>query len=147
MHYIKSYYQLPFLKPGIKLEIDGKKCTAVKEKNGHLQVKFENGSEGPIHPTWETVYFDENGKILKDFRKKKTVQSTSGHAFSTTYAQSESMGVSDNDDNFAREAARHDFYNASERFSGFGSEDGGGASSGWDPGSSDSSSSDNSYSE
>lgn len=152
MDYIKSYYDLPFLKPGTKLEMDGKKCKAVKEKNGRLQVKFENGSEGPIHPTWETVYFDENGNILKDFRKKKTVQSSSGHAFSTTYAQSESMSGSDTDGNFARDAARYDFDNASERFSGFGSEDGGsfgggGASGDWNSGSSDSSSSDNSYSE
>jgi hypothetical protein len=72
MDYIKNYYDLPFLKPGMKLEMDGKKCTALKEKNGHLQVKFENGSEGPIHPTWETVYFDDKGKILKDFREPKT---------------------------------------------------------------------------
>lgn len=148
MDYIKNYYNLPFLKPGTKLEMDGKKCTAVKEKNGHLQVKFENGSEGPIHPAWETVYFDENGSILKDFRKKKTITS----AFAQHYAQEESINGSSTDDYFSREAVQQDFDNSSDRFSGFGSEDGGsfgggGASGDWDSGSSDSSSSDNSYSE
>lgn len=152
MDYIKNYYNLPFLKSGMKLEMDGKKCTAVKEKNGHLQVKFENGSEGPIHPTWETVYLDESGNVIKDFRKKKKsekVSSSDQGMQASNYFLDEASS-----DDYAIQAVKHDFDNASDRFSGFGSEDGGsfgggGASGDWDSGSSDSSSSDSSdsYSE
>lgn len=71
MHYIKQHYDLPFLVPGMRIEVDGKMGTIEKEKNAHLLVKFDSGSSAPVHPTWETAYFDQEMKILKDFRKSK----------------------------------------------------------------------------
>lgn len=141
MDYIKSYYDLPFLKPGMKLEIAGKKCTAVKEKNGSLRVKFENGSEGPIHPTWETVYFDDKGNIIKDFRKKKSISSS----FADHYKETEPKESFPDNTPFEDQAVDDYLKNNIEHFSGFGHEDGGsfgggGASGDWGSRESDSSS-------
>ena len=71
MDYIKQHYDLPFLLSGMRIEVDGKMGTIEKEKNAHLLVKFDSGSSAPVHPTWETAYFDQDLKILKDFRKPK----------------------------------------------------------------------------
>lgn len=71
MDYIKQHYDLPFLVPGMRIEVDGKMGTIKKEKNAHLLVNFDSGNSAPVHPTWQTAYFDQDMNILKDFREQK----------------------------------------------------------------------------
>ncbi|PWN67619.1 hypothetical protein [Chryseobacterium oncorhynchi] len=71
MEYIKQYYDLPFLSKGMKVEADGKSGKINKEKNGYLEILFDNGIKALAHPTWEIVYYNEKGEIIKDFRKPK----------------------------------------------------------------------------
>ncbi|WP_336689401.1 MULTISPECIES: hypothetical protein [unclassified Chryseobacterium] len=72
MDYIKQHYQLPFLEKGMKVEADGKFGKITREKNGYIEILFESGKKGLAHPTWEMVYYDEAGNVIKDFRKLKT---------------------------------------------------------------------------
>lgn len=76
MDYIKQHYDLPFLVPGMRIEVDGKMGTIKKEKNAHLLVDFDSGSSAPVHPTWQTAYYDSEMNIIKDFREKKEVKNS-----------------------------------------------------------------------
>jgi hypothetical protein len=73
MDYIKHHYDLPFLEKGMKVEADGKPGNINREKNGYLEIKFDSGMKALAHPTWEIVYFDGEGSIIKDFRRNKPV--------------------------------------------------------------------------
>lgn len=145
MDYIKHYYQLPFLKEGMRVEADGMPGTINREKNGYIEVKFDSGNTALAHPTWEIVYFDEKGEIIKDFRRSKSVVEQA----KTSSAQEEKTFI---DAIINAQGNESSNMNTNDDFFGFGSEDcgsfgGGGASGSWDSGSSDSSSSDSSYSD
>lgn len=71
MEYIKQHYDLPFLTKGMKVEADGKSGKINREKGGYLEILFKDGNTGLAHPTWEIVYYNEKGEIIKDFRKAK----------------------------------------------------------------------------
>ncbi len=148
MDYIKQYYDLPFLEKGMKVEADGKSGKINREKNGYLEIKFDSGLIALAHPTWEMVYYNEKGEIIKDFRKRKSTANF--QEFSRTSSSNEEFNTGASFFMASVVDAGQEFsQNVDDHFSGFGSEDGGsfgpgGASGSWDSGSSDYSSSDSS---
>jgi len=68
---VKNFYNLPFLKIGMNVIVISKvgKISGVYESG--LKAKlFDSNETIYFHPTYETVYFDDNWKVIKDFRKK-----------------------------------------------------------------------------
>lgn len=64
---------IPFAKKGMRVEVAGKPGL-IKNFNirANLDVLFDGEKEvSNCHPTWEIVYFDKSGKIIKDFRGEK----------------------------------------------------------------------------
>lgn len=67
--YIRQYYQLPFLKKGMKVNLAGKDgvITGFSRSGTYLIVEFSNGVTGNVHPTWSMTYYDDAGNIIKQF--------------------------------------------------------------------------------
>ena len=65
--YVKKAYNLPFLKKGLRVKFDGKMGT-VTHADCHVRVRFDGQKHSVrCHPTWEIIYYDEQGNILADF--------------------------------------------------------------------------------
>lgn len=70
MEYIKETYDLPFLRKGIQVELgNGRKGVIIGVHNAYLKIKFDDNTNGCVHPTYDIAYFNVNGDVmLKDFR-------------------------------------------------------------------------------
>jgi hypothetical protein len=69
---VKNNYNLPFIKIGINVVVNGKQGKISGVSNSGLKAKLiENNKEISFHPTWETAYFDDDMNTIKDFRSKK----------------------------------------------------------------------------
>lgn len=67
MDYIKEAYNLPFLKKGLPVELDGKKGIVHSARGPHVMVKFEGDKfPKPCHPTWNMKYFTPDMETLND---------------------------------------------------------------------------------
>jgi hypothetical protein len=72
---------MDWVRLGMMVEVDGHLGT-IKGMNSsaNLDVEFVNqlkwgkGTHN-CHPTWETRYFDAEGKVIKDYRRKAEVNS------------------------------------------------------------------------
>jgi hypothetical protein len=75
--YVKEAYRLPFLKAGMRVEINGKPGVVVGRSNSGLTAKMDDrGKELAFHPTWETVYYGEDMSIVADFRRQQLSSSS-----------------------------------------------------------------------
>ena len=64
---------LDFIKPGMCIMVDGDMGTVKgANKSANLDVVFD-GDNQPMncHPTWETVYYGDNGEVIADFTEPK----------------------------------------------------------------------------
>ncbi len=65
---------IPFAKKGMRIKVDGKKGV-IKDFNSsaNLNVLFD-GEKVKVncHPTWESVFYDEDENIIADFRKSES---------------------------------------------------------------------------
>lgn len=69
LEYIRIRRNLPFVKRGMRIEVDGKMGTITSgNRSGNLNVRFD-GEKYPqnCHPWWKTKYFDKQGNIIKEF--------------------------------------------------------------------------------
>lgn len=65
---IKKYRNIPFLELGMKVEVNGKLGTVVGYCGLNLFVCMQGNSwESNCHPNWRIKYFDNEGKIIKEF--------------------------------------------------------------------------------
>lgn len=69
---IKQNYGLEYIKRGMKVRVpDGRMGRITAAHGSHLYVRLdENNKRLILHPTWEIVYYDEDGHIIEDFREK-----------------------------------------------------------------------------
>lgn len=69
--YIKERRNMPFIKRGMKVEVDGQlgKVTA-GNRSGNINVLFD-GAKFPVncHPKWRTRFFDKEGNVIADYRE------------------------------------------------------------------------------
>jgi hypothetical protein len=66
---VKKTYDMPFLKASMRVSINGRFGNVTSHSNSGLQAKLDNGRSVSFHPTWETIYYDDRGNIVKDYRK------------------------------------------------------------------------------
>lgn len=70
LKYIRESRNLPFVKRGMIVEVDGKlgKITS-GNSSGNINVRFDGKKQAVnCHPHWKTVYYDSTGNIIEDFR-------------------------------------------------------------------------------
>jgi hypothetical protein len=73
--YINNYYKTP-AKKGMRVMIENKIGTITSARGAHLLVKFDGEKHSGIHhPTWGVVYYGNNGEILMDCRKTRSLKS------------------------------------------------------------------------
>lgn len=71
---------LDFPRIGMMVHVDGDIGTIVgMNGSGNLDVVFANQQKygkhkHNCHPTWETVYFGQDGEIIADYREAKQVE-------------------------------------------------------------------------
>lgn len=73
--YVKERRNMPFLKRGMAVEVDGKNgIVTAGNSSGNINVRFE-GMKFSVncHPKWETRYFDKEGNVIADYREKLKV--------------------------------------------------------------------------
>ena len=70
--YVKESRNMPFLKRGMVIEVDGRKgIVTAGNHSGNVNVRFDGEKHAVnCHPQWETVYFDKDGNVLADYREK-----------------------------------------------------------------------------
>lgn len=67
MDWVRKYYNLPFLKRGMRVEANGKSGVVTSVKSAYVRVKLDEAKKTSLwHPTWNMKYFDENNKLLKE---------------------------------------------------------------------------------
>jgi len=66
---------ISFAYQGMKIEVAGKLGTIVGgNRSNNLDVVFDGQwNKSSCHPWWETRYFNEEGKVLEDYREKVKV--------------------------------------------------------------------------
>lgn len=68
---------LPFVRCGMKVEIDGSKAIITRKSGAYFRAYFlDHKCEGNFHPTWKTKYFDKDGKLIYDSEKEKCLTKT-----------------------------------------------------------------------
>lgn len=72
-NYLKQYRDMPWIKLHMAIEVDGKRGVVTGENsNGNVNVRFDGEPKHVrhnCHPKWQTVYYDESGNIVADYRK------------------------------------------------------------------------------
>ncbi|MGQ5528592.1 hypothetical protein [Bacillus sp. CGMCC 1.60114] len=62
--------KIEFAYLGMRVEIIGKVGTIVGNWKTNLYVVFDGDSNKyNVHPHWEIAYFDENGRVVKEYQK------------------------------------------------------------------------------
>ena len=66
-----EHRNIPFAKIGMKISVAGKIGKIIGANSSmNLDVDFiGDGTKSNCHPTWETIYYDENNVVLKTFCK------------------------------------------------------------------------------
>jgi hypothetical protein len=69
LDYVKSHRNMPFLKRGMRLEMNGRRGKVTCGYGGYVRVKFDDVRfTRNCHPQWEMVYYSDDGKIIRDYR-------------------------------------------------------------------------------
>lgn len=65
----KNYRGVPLADYGTEVELNGKRGFIVGDNRScNFDVQFNDGIFN-CHPNWELIYFDDEGKVIYDFRK------------------------------------------------------------------------------
>lgn len=73
--YLKTYRGMPWIKRGMVVEVSGRRGVVTSGGSlGNVNVRFDGSKRiSNCHPHWETVYYDESGNIVADYRKQQPV--------------------------------------------------------------------------
>ena len=55
LQYVRDYYGVP-AKRGGRVRFEGQHEATILSATHHLHVRFDDGCEGWLHPTWEVEY-------------------------------------------------------------------------------------------
>lgn len=67
--YIRNHYKMPWLRRGLLVQMDGRTGRVTVGKGPYVGVRFSDEQHSShIHPQWNVVYHDEDGKVLADYR-------------------------------------------------------------------------------
>lgn len=63
---------LSFIRVGMRVEVQGQTGIVKGESQGYLSVlMLGDTSTSNVHPTWETVYYADDGSVVMDYRKQR----------------------------------------------------------------------------
>lgn len=63
---------MPFLKRGMRADMDGRKGVITSGNSSHLRIRFEGERHtSVIHPTWQMTYYAQDGSVLKDYKEHR----------------------------------------------------------------------------
>lgn len=69
---VRDYRKMPFLKRGIRCNMDGRWGRVTSALGANLMVKFDGDIyPRPVHPIWEMTYYDEDMNIVAEYKEKK----------------------------------------------------------------------------
>lgn len=76
--HVKQHRNMPFIYHGMRIEVCGKPGVIVGAGSGaNLSVVFDGKwHTSNCHPWYETVYYDNAGNVVADYRAKKAVANT-----------------------------------------------------------------------
>ena len=64
--------KMPFLRRGLRADMDGKAGRITSAKSAHLRIRYDGAKHSVfIHPTWHMTYYQEDGTVLKDETHEK----------------------------------------------------------------------------
>jgi len=71
--YIRQQYHMPFLRKYLPMMCNGRQGIIAGAESAYILV-YHQDSDYLLryHPTWKMVYYDDEGKILADYREKET---------------------------------------------------------------------------
>lgn len=71
LEWVKKYYGLNFIKRGMRVRVySGKFGIITSSYKSNLRIKLDGEKHpGIYHPTWDIVYYSNNGEVLSDFRE------------------------------------------------------------------------------
>ena len=72
LSYIKERRNMQFIKRGMRVEVDGRMGKVTSgNSSGNINVLFDE-LKYPLncHPQWKTCYYDKEGNVIADYRKK-----------------------------------------------------------------------------
>jgi hypothetical protein len=70
--YIRQQYHMPFLRKYLAIQCEEKRGVIARADGSYILVYMPGLDFLPrYHPTWEMIYYDDEGNILADYRKKK----------------------------------------------------------------------------
>lgn len=65
----RQYRNMPFLKRGMRANMDGRGGTITSGDSTHLRMRFDGQKHSsPIHPWWQMTYYGHDGSIVKDYK-------------------------------------------------------------------------------
>lgn len=71
--YVKRYYNLPFIKRGMRVRTDEGMGSITSGYGNYIRIRLDGKKRSDVyHPTWKLTYFDQDGKILADFREERS---------------------------------------------------------------------------
>ncbi len=67
--YIRQRYALPWLRQGLRVQVDGRPGVLGRAHGPYLGVRFDDLPDHrlPCHPTWQLTYYGADGQVLADF--------------------------------------------------------------------------------
>lgn len=63
---------MPFLKRGMRADMDGRSGTITSGDSAHLRMRFDGEKRvSVVHPWWQMTYYAKDGSIVKNYKQEK----------------------------------------------------------------------------
>lgn len=60
---------MPFLKRGMRADMDGRAGTITSGDSAHLRMRFDGQRRSSVvHPTWQMTFYAKDGSVVKDYK-------------------------------------------------------------------------------
>lgn len=76
--YVRDTYGVPAYKGG-RVTVDGKPGTIISFPDAYIKVRFDDGTTGKCHPTWEVDYEINKSKHCTQCHQHKPLENFSPH--------------------------------------------------------------------
>lgn len=65
----KGYRNMPFLKCGMRADMNGRGGVITGGNSAHLRMRFDGEKYSSIiHPWWRMTYYAPDGSVVKDYK-------------------------------------------------------------------------------
>ena len=72
----RAMRKMPFLRRGMRVDMDGKGGRLTSGNSAYLRVRFDGMSFSKrVHPTWQMTFFAADGSIIKDYKEQNNANS------------------------------------------------------------------------